>query len=99
MDTPEAIPVPPPAEAPAAPGSGVARAIKDTITEADGESFDSVKVLGMALVIVFIGLSIASFVLSRPFDAMAYGTASGLVIGALGAAIRMTEKPNPGGAP
>lgn len=86
-------PVLPPAEAPAAPASVVSKAFKDAITERDGESFDSIKVLGMALVVVFLGLSIASFVTGKAFDMMAYGTASGLVIGALGAAIRMTVGP------
>lgn len=69
--------------------------LRDALTDADGVSYALVKLLGMLLVLVFIGLSVASFVTAKPFDMLAYGTASGLVVAALGAAIRLAEPKPP----
>lgn len=67
--------------------------LRDSLTECDGVSYGLVRLLGMLLVLVFIGLAIASFVMTRPFDMVAFGTASGLVVASLGAAIKLAEPP------
>jgi hypothetical protein len=73
----------------------VRRAFKDALTEHDGETFDPIKLLGMAVVAVFLVLSVVAFFSGKTFDAVAYGTGAGLVIAAMGTAIKLTEKPKP----
>jgi heme A synthase len=70
--------------------------VKDSLTEGDGETFDPIRVLGMLLVVVFIVLSVLSWVFNRPFDMVAYGTGAGLTISALGMAVKITDKPKKG---
>jgi len=69
--------------------------IRDILTGIDGESFAIVKVLGFSLVAVFIALEIAAFLTGKPFDANGYGIGSGLVVAAMGAAMKLTEKSEP----
>jgi len=72
------------------------RILHDILTALDGESFVICKVLGLALVVVFICLEIYQVVVGKPvFDAVAYGTGSGLVISAMGLAIKVTETTEP----
>lgn len=68
---------------------------KDILTGIDGQSFALVKVLGFAVVVVFLALQIAAFVTGKPFDAAAYGIGAGAAIAAMGAAINMTHKQEP----
>jgi len=69
--------------------------IKDILTGIDGQSFVLVKVLGLAVVVVFMALEIAAFVYGKPFDATAYGLGAGAAIAAMGAAIKLSEKSEP----
>ena len=71
------------------------RLLKDILTGIDGQSFAIVKVLGFAVVLVFIALEIASFIFGKAFDASAYGIGSGAAIAAMGAAISMADKQEP----
>ena len=71
--------------------------ITDILTGIDGQSFAIVKVLGFALVLAFMALEVAAFVTGKPFDASAFGVGAGLVVAAMGGAIKLTEtsEPNP----
>jgi len=73
----------------------LAKLLKDSLTAMDGESYAVIKVLGGAIVLVYLGLSIASFVMIRAFDMMAFGTGAGLAVGAMAAAIKLTETSEP----
>jgi len=69
--------------------------IKDMLTGIDGQSYVLVKIIGFAVVVVFMVLEIVAFALGKPFDGQAYGVGAGLVITAMGAAIKLSEKSEP----
>jgi len=69
--------------------------ITDILTGLDGQTFAIVRVLGFALVVLFMLLEVVAFFTGKPFDGQAYGIGSGLVIGAMGAAIKLTESSEP----
>lgn len=69
--------------------------IKDSLTGVDGESFAAAKVLGSAIVLTFLGLSIASFITGKHFDMQAFGMGAGLAVAAMGAAVKLTETSEP----
>lgn len=71
------------------------QALKDSLTDIDGQSYTLVKILGMLSVLVYLGLCIASFVTGKAFDMTGFGTGCGLAIAAMGAAIKLTEKATP----
>ena len=71
----------------------LSRLFHDSLTEIDGSSYAIVKVLSFLLVLVFLGLTIASFVTGKAFDPISYGTAAGLVIASMAAGIRLTDPP------
>jgi len=75
--------------------SQLGQAIRDSLTDIDGNSYAIIKILGMLIVIVFLGLVIASFVTGKAFDSVAYGTGAGLAIAAMAAGIRLTEPQPP----
>jgi hypothetical protein len=68
---------------------------KDIATGIDGTSYAFAKVMGIAIVAVFLGLSIASFITGKPFDMTAFGLGAGAVVAAMGAAIKLTETSEP----
>lgn len=70
-------------------------ALKDILTGIDGTSYSVAKVTGIAITVTFIALSVASFVTGKTFDAIAFGTGAGLVVAAMGAAIKLTESSEP----
>ncbi len=68
----------------------------DLITALDGRSLVISKVLGLLLVLTFICLEVYQVILGKPvFNEIAYGTGAGLVIGAMAAAIKITETTEP----
>jgi hypothetical protein len=69
--------------------------IQDILTGINGESYALVKVVGFVIVLVFLGLEIAAFIFGRDFDESGYGIGAGLVISALGTAIKLTETSEP----
>jgi hypothetical protein len=69
--------------------------IRDILTGVNGESYALVKVMGFMIVLVFLALEIASFIMGKPFDESGYGLGAGLVIGTLGTAIKLTETSEP----
>lgn len=73
--------------------NSITQLIKDSLTDIDGVSYAIVKVLSFLLVLVFLFLVIASFFTGKPFDMVAFGTASGLVIASMAAGIRLTDPP------
>ena len=69
--------------------------LHDILTGIDGTSYSVAKVVGVALTITYIGLSVASFVMGKPFDMVLFGTGAGLVVTAMGAAIKLAETSEP----
>ena len=69
--------------------------ILDVLTGVDNQSFAIIKVIGFAVVFVFMFLEICAFFLGKPFDAQSYGFGSGLVIATMGAAIKITASTEP----
>ena len=71
------------------------KALRDSLTALDGTSYAVAKVCGVALTVTFIALSVASFITGRAFDMVGFGTGAGLVVAAMGAAIKLTESSEP----
>ncbi|PRC92689.1 hypothetical protein [Solimicrobium silvestre] len=69
--------------------------VKDILTGIDGQSFAIVKVLGFAVVLVFILIEVAAFITGKPFDGQAYGIGAGAAIAAMGGAIKLSETSEP----
>lgn len=69
--------------------------IRDILTGANNESYAYIKVMGFLVVLVFLGLEIAAFILNKPFDEAGFGTGAGLLIGALGGGIKLSETSEP----
>jgi hypothetical protein len=69
--------------------------LKDILTGIDGQSYALIKVVGFSIALVFMGLTIASFVTGRPFDGTAYGLGAAAVVAAMGAAMKLTEDSEP----
>lgn len=69
--------------------------LKDIVTGIDGQSYALVKVVGLLTVAVFIGLELAAFILSKPFDGQSYGIGAGAAIAAMGAAMKFSEHSEP----
>lgn len=69
--------------------------LRDILTGIDGTTFSVAKVSGVAIVLVFLALSVFGFITGKPFDAIAFGTGAGLVSAAMGAAIKLTESSEP----
>jgi hypothetical protein len=73
--------------------------IKDILTGIDGQTYAVIKVLGLVIVIVFLVLEVLAFALGRAFDGQAYGIGAMAALGAMGAAIKLTETSEPKDAP
>lgn len=71
------------------------KALRDSLTALDGQSYAVAKVAGVAIVLVFLGLSIAAFITGKPFDMQAFGIGAGAAVAAMGAAIKLTETSEP----
>lgn len=71
------------------------KALRDSLTALDGQSYAVAKVAGVAIVFVFLGLSIAAFITGKPFDMQAFGIGAGAAVAAMGAAIKLTETSEP----
>jgi hypothetical protein len=69
--------------------------IKDILTGIDGQTFAVIKVLGLVIVLVFIFLEVAAFFTGKAFDGQAYGIGAMATLGAMGAAIKLTETSEP----
>jgi hypothetical protein len=69
--------------------------VKDILTGIDGQSYAIVKVLGFAVVALFMLIEIVAFFTGKPFDALAYGAGAGAAIAAMGVAIKLSEKSEP----
>lgn len=71
------------------------KVVRDSLTALDGQTYAVAKVAGVAIVIVFLGLSIAAFITGKAFDAQAFGIGAGAAVAAMGAAIKLTESSEP----
>ena len=69
--------------------------LRDVLTGVDNSTFAVAKVCGVALTLTFIGLAIAAFITGKPFGMTEFGTGAGLVVAAMGAAIKLTETSEP----
>lgn len=69
--------------------------LRDALTGVDNETFSAPKVSGFLVVLSFLGLSIADFVMNKKFDPTAFGTGAGLAIAAMGAATKLSESSEP----
>jgi hypothetical protein len=69
--------------------------VRDSLTGIDGQSYAVAKLMGVAIVGTFLGLSIASFITEKPFDMQAFGIGAGAAVAAMGAAIKLTETSEP----
>ncbi len=74
---------------------GLQQVLKDILTGIGGQSYALMKVVGLALMLVFIGLSIAAFWTGKHFDGQAYGIGAGVAIAAMGAAIKLAQDQEP----
>lgn len=79
------------------------RVVNDIVTEKDGQSFDIIKVVGVIGLLIYFGLSIYTVILNpSTFNYMNWGTGFGLILGAIGGAVKVKETteqsvPTPGG--
>jgi hypothetical protein len=65
--------------------------LKDSLTGADNQTFSTPRIAGCAVVLTFLGLSIADLVVNKRFDPQAFGIGAGAAIAAMGAAIKLDE--------
>jgi hypothetical protein len=71
--------------------------IIDILTGIDGESYDVGRVLGVLLVLVFIGISIYAYVvLKQSFNPVEWGSGAGVTTTGIGALLKLKEKTEPG---
>jgi hypothetical protein len=72
--------------------------IRDSLTGLDGKTYALAKIVGVAVVLVFLGLAIASFITGKPFAMIDFGVGAGAVVAAMGVAVKMgeTSEPKPG---
>ena len=69
--------------------------VKDSLTGLDGESYGAIKVLGALIVLTYLCLTVAAFITGKPFDMQGFGVGAAAAVGAMGAAIKMTETSEP----
>lgn len=61
------------------------RVIKDSLTMADGDTYDLGRIFGSMGMLTFLGLSIWDFAINRKFDPTTWGTGFGLAVAGFGA--------------
>jgi hypothetical protein len=72
--------------------------IKDMSTCIDGESYDFGKIFGAVIILVFLGISIYAYVITRQvFDPMNYGAGAGSLFGGIGIHLFMKKDTEPKG--
>lgn len=69
--------------------------VKDSLTALDGRTYAVIKVVGVLIVLVFLALSVASFITGKPFDMLGFGAGAGAVVAAMGASIKLSETSEP----
>lgn len=69
------------------------RALRHATTARDNETTDLIRVTGLAVAVQFIWLSAANW---GSFDPVAYATGAGLILSALGVAMRVARPTEPG---
>lgn len=74
--------------------------IRYLTTARDNQTPSLIRILALAMGTQFVGLAgWTVVVLKSPFDPSAYGTGAGLLLAALGAALRISMKSNAGNDP
>ncbi len=68
------------------------RALRQATTARDNQTTDLIRVTGLAVAVQFIWLSAANW---DDFEPTAYGTGAGLILAALGAAMRVARPTEP----
>lgn len=66
--------------------------LRESLTDQE-LAYSAIRITGLAGVVVYLALVVASFVTGKPFDTVNYGVGLAAVIGSLGAAQRLTEPP------
>lgn len=69
-----------------------ARFVREITTARDNQTSDLVRVTGLAVAVQFIWLSAANW---AAFEPVAYGTGAGLILAALGTAMRVARPTEP----
>lgn len=77
----------------AAAWARVARFLREITTARDNQTSDLVRVTGLACAVQFVWLGAANW---ERFDPVAYGTGAGLILAALGTAMRVARPTEPG---
>ena len=69
-------------------------ALKNMLADATG-TYEIAKASGALVVLTYIGLSVYAVVVkAQPFDPQSFGIGAGAVIAAMGAALKLTQKPS-----
>jgi hypothetical protein len=68
------------------------RALREATTARDNHTTDLIRVTGLAVAVQFVWLSAANW---NDFEPTAYGTGAGLILAALGAAMRVARPTEP----
>lgn len=69
------------------------RALREITTARDNQTTDLVRVTGLASAVQFVWLGAANW---ERFEPVAYGTGAGLILAALGTAMRVARPTEPG---
>jgi hypothetical protein len=70
-----------------------ARFVREITTARDNQTTDLVRVTGLAIAVQFVWLAAANW---QSFEPVAYGTGAGLILAALGTAMRVARPTEPG---
>ena len=73
--------------------------LKNLLTGKDNATYDFVRVIGVLALVTFLALSIASFVLGRPWDGVAFGTGFGVAVASVAGALKLKETTEPDAPP
>jgi hypothetical protein len=69
--------------------------MKDILTVSNGNDYDHGRVLGFIVLIAFLLFSAINIFLTHHFDAMEFGTAVGVIFGAIGINLKLKENTEP----
>lgn len=73
----------------------MANIYKDILTTKDGSAYDAGRVLWVAGIVVFLGLSIATQVTKTPFAFLEFGSGFGLMMAGAGLSLKLKENTEP----